>query len=73
MVGNGKKSVSFVRKMGEELREAFPDFMKNPYYQERVNAEQKKMIAMQQKCTWQFLLYYKLLWAWRGIRKRLGK
>ncbi len=73
MVGSGRKSVSFVRKMGDELRQAFPDFMENPYYQERVNGEQKKMIAMQQKCTWGFMLYYKLLWAWRGLRRRLGR
>ncbi len=51
MVGKGHKSLSFIRKMGNELKEAFPDFADNPYYQERVNAEQKKMIAMQQRST----------------------
>ena len=70
MVGEGHKSLSFIRKMGKELKEAFPDFADNPYYQERVNAEQKKMIAMQQRSTAAFVLYYKALWTWRNFRKK---
>ena len=70
MVGKGHKSLSFIRKMGNELKEAFPDFADNPYYQERVNAEQKKMIAMQQRSTAAFVLYYKALWTWRNFRKK---
>ena len=56
--------------MGNELKEAFPDFADNSYYQERVNAEQKKMIAMQQRSTAAFVLYYKALWTWRNYRKK---
>ena len=70
MVGKGHKSLSFIRKMGNELKEAFPNFADNPYYQERVNAEQKKMIAMQQRSTAAFVLYYKALWTWRNFRKK---
>ena len=70
MVGKGHKSLSFIRKMGNELKEAFPDFADNPYYQERVNAKQKKMIAMQQRSTAAFVLYYKALWTWRNFRKK---
>ena len=70
MVGSGHKSLSFIRQMGKELKEAFPDFADNPYYQERVNAEQKKMIAMQQRSTAAFVLYYKALWTWRNFRKK---
>ena len=71
MVGKGRKSFEFVKKMGDEMRETFPEFMENPYYLERVHAEEKKLIAMQQKSTLYFMLYYKLLWAYRNFRKRL--
>ena len=34
----------------------------------------KKMIAMQQRSTAAFVLYYKALWTWRNFRKKhLGK
>ena len=33
----------------------------------------KKLIDMQQKSTFQFVLYYKLLWAYRNLRKKLKK
>lgn len=69
MVGKGHKSFRFVKRMGKEMRAAFPEFMENPYYLERVRAEEKKLIAMQQKSTLFFLLYYKLLWTYRKLRK----
>lgn len=64
---------SYVKKMGEEMRQYFPDFMKNPYYLEKTHPEEKKLIAMQQKSTLEFMIYYKLLWAYRNFRKKLGK
>ena len=70
MVGGGWRSVRFVKKMGDEMRAAFPDFQENPYYRERVHAEEKKLIAMQQKSTLFFMAYYKLLWAYRNFRKK---
>ena len=57
---------AFVEKLGREMRETFPDFQKNRYYLERVGAEEKKLAAMRQ-----FILYYKLLWGYRNVRKRL--
>lgn len=71
MVGKGRKSWRFVRRMGEEMRETFPEFMENPYYLERIHAEEKKLIALQQKSTLAFLFYCRLLWAWRNLRKRM--
>ena len=61
---------SFVKKMGAEMKEYFPDFQSNAYYQERTNDEEKKLIAMQQKSTLYFILYYKLLWTYRKLRKK---
>ena len=60
----------FVKKMGAEMKEYFPDFQSNAYYQERTNVEEKKLIAMQQKSTLYFILYYKLLWTYRKLRKK---
>lgn len=62
----------FVKKMGAEIKEYFPDFQSNAYYQERTNAEEKKLIAMQQKSTLYFILYYKLLWTYRKLRKKFS-
>jgi glycosyltransferase involved in cell wall biosynthesis len=60
----------FVRKLGKEMRETFPDFQKNPYYIERVGAEEKKLVKMQLASTAGFILYYKLLWGYRNFRKK---
>lgn len=73
MVGVRPVKYSFVDKLGKEVREYFPDFRKNTYYIEQVHPEEKKLIAMQQKSTLQFIIYYKLLWAYRNFRKKLKK
>ena len=54
------------------MQETFPDFQKNPYYIERVGAEEKKLVQMQLASTTRFILYYKLLWGYRNLRKKLG-
>lgn len=72
MVGKGHKSYRFVKSMGDEMRRTFPEFMENPYYQERIQEEEKKLVAMQQKSTLFFLAYYKALWTWRRLRKKIG-
>lgn len=72
MTGGGFKSVSFVRRMGEEMKKTFPGFQENPYYRERTGLEEKKLIAMQQRSAFLFILYYKLLWGYRNMRKTLS-
>ena len=69
MSGVDRTKSSFVRALGNEMKAAFPDFEKNPYYQERTHEEEKKLIRMQQRSTMFFMLYYKLLWAYRRWRK----
>ena len=73
MFGVKKKEPAFVDAMGREMRETFPDFQKNPWYQKRFKEEEKKLVAMQQGSTRRFMLYFTLLWTWRGLRKRLAK
>ena len=60
----------FTGQMGREMKQAFPDFQKNPYYLERVHPEEKKLIGMQMKSHLLFYIYYRLLWFYRGIRKK---
>lgn len=69
MAGVDKTKYGFVKAMGKEMKNTFPKFQDNPYYQERTHEEEKKLIRMQQKSTLFFMLYYKLLWAYRKWRK----
>lgn len=70
MAGVDRTKYSFVKKMGREMKSTFPDFENNSYYQERTHEEEKKLIRMQQRSTLLFMLYYKLLWAYRNWRKK---
>lgn len=69
MAGVSRTRYGFVKAMGKEMKKTFPNFENNPYYQERTHTEEKKLIRMQQKSTLFFMLYYKLLWAYRRWRK----
>ncbi len=60
----------FTKQMGREMKEAFPDFQDNPYYKERIHAEEKKLIGMQMKSHLLFYIYYRLLWFYRNLRKK---
>ncbi len=61
---------SFCKALGEEMKQTFPDFQDNKYYQERVHAEEKKLIKMQMKSHLMFFTYYRLLWFYRNLRKK---
>lgn len=71
MIGCKKHKYSFVKALGKEMKETFPNFQSNPYFKERTNPEEKKLTAMHMKSTLYFMLYYKLLWTYRNLRKRL--
>ncbi len=71
MSGVKKKEYGFVKAMGREMQETFPGFMKNPYYLERVHAEERKLIKMHMRSTMYFMAYYKLLWGYRNLRQKL--
>ncbi len=64
-----KDAYSFCRALGKEMKETFPDFQNNKYYQERVHAEEKKLIKMQMESHLKFYVYYRLLWFYRNLRK----
>ncbi len=69
MAGVRPVSLSFVKKLGEEMKKTFPEFRRNKYYRTRVHEEERKLIDMQMKSSLYFVLYYKLLWTYRRIRK----
>ncbi len=71
MTGVKRPKYGFVKALGKEMKESFPAFMNNAYYQERIHEEEKKLAAMQMKSTLYFMVYYKLLWTYRNVRKKL--
>lgn len=71
MAGVKRTKYRFVKALGEEMRVRFPNFQQNPYYRARTHEEEKKLIRMQMKSTLWFMAYYKLLWAYRNVRKRI--
>lgn len=58
----------FVVKMQRFLKENVPEFEENPYYNEYMDAENKKLIKLHQKSVIVFLCYYKLLNIYRRVR-----
>ena len=60
----------FVTALAKEMRAAFPGFMQNKYYLERVDKEEQKYIAMQQKDPKRFYMQYKALWLYRDTRAK---
>ena len=59
---------AFVTAIGKEMRETFPSFRDNPYYRERTDAEEQRLIAMQMASPLRFYVYYRALWFYRRIR-----
>ena len=65
-----KDCYKFTRDLGKEMKETFPDFQRNPYYQEKIHPEEKKLIGFQMKSHLFFYIYYRLLWFYRDLRKK---
>ena len=68
MQGEQPKHIAFIRKMVRTMKETFPAFEKNHYYQRHVNCEQKKFIRFLTKSTLLFFVYYQLLFFYRRMR-----
>ena len=66
----GKKDVSFLKELHREMRDTFPNFEENPYYQARIGAEERQFIHMQQKSTRWMLAWYECKWFVRRLRKK---
>lgn len=71
--GTRHVKMGFIRKLGKEMHDTFPNFQNNPIYQAVLNDEEKRMMALQQKSTLVFLIYYKLLWFVRDLKSKIKK
>lgn len=70
MQSKGRKRIDFIRKMGKEMLQTFPDFRQNPYYNQIVNDYEQKLINLQLKSTIVFLFIYKLKMISKKIKDR---
>jgi glycosyltransferase involved in cell wall biosynthesis len=70
MSGVKRTGYGFVKRIGREMKQTFPDFEANVYYRERTHPEEKKLLHIHQKSPLYFMFYYKLLWAYRGWSKK---
>lgn len=64
---------SFTRDLAAEMKRTFPDFQSNPYYRQRTDPEEQRLAAMQMKSHIRFYLYYRVLWAYRNLRKKFSR
>lgn len=69
MQGKQSKHISFLYKIAKGVKEAFPNFEQNTYYQQIADKEEKKLLHYFMKSVCFFYGYYKLLYFYRGLRK----
>ena len=60
MQGSNKIDARYIKKLGKEMLETFPDFRNNTYYNEKINDYEQKLINLQLKSTFAFIIVYKL-------------
>ena len=73
MSGVRGRKLSFLAELRNGIRERFPDFQENPYYQKEIGAEEKKLAKLHQKSNVGFYCYYILLNTYRKWKKGLRK
>lgn len=61
----------FIKEIGDEMRQKFPNFQKNKYYLQRVHPEEQRFIAIQQKSTLAFILFYKFVYGVRKLKRKM--
>lgn len=73
MQSGGKKDIGFIKKLGKEMKETFPNFRQNEYYNQNVNTYEQKLINLHMKSTILFLFVYKLKMISKKIKSRIRK
>ena len=68
MLSPVRKELSFIKALGDEMKEAFPDFQENKYYLQNTNDEEKKLISLQQASSLRFLIWFSVKKAYRTLR-----
>lgn len=69
MYSGKRQSIKHTRWLKKQMLEAVDRFWENPYYTSMVAAEDQKFIRIQMKSNVIFFLYYRLLFAYRKLRK----
>lgn len=70
MQSDVRKEIAFLRSLGKEMRETFPDFRKNAYYNRDVNDYEQKLINLHMKSAVIFMIVYRLKMISKKIRQR---
>lgn len=68
-----KKRISYLRLLRDGILAYFPEYASNPYFEEKQDAEVKKLTAMHCKSPFRFFWYYTALTTYRKIRKKIKK
>jgi len=68
-----KKDIGFVRNLAKEMIETFPDFRKNPYYNQNVDEYEQKLINVHLKSSIAFMVIYKLKMLHRKLKGKKVK
>lgn len=64
--------ISFIKELCNGLKKAFPRFDQNRYYIAKTNPEEKRLISIAMISPKLFVRYYKLLWGYRDLRKKIA-
>lgn len=68
MIGIRPRRYAWIKALGDETRDYFPDFKDNRYFKARVHPEELKWTALQQRSTLLFMFVYRLKELYRSIR-----
>lgn len=61
----------FLKKLAKGMKEEFPEFQNNSYYKAAFDEEQKKLAAMNMKNSTFFKIYFKALYTYRKLAKKV--
>ncbi|MDE6918063.1 MAG: glycosyl transferase family 2, partial [Lachnospiraceae bacterium] len=70
MLGMRRPRVKFLRQLADGIRQEFPDFQDNVYYQKTFDEEQKRLAAMHMQSPLKFKVYFQLLYFYRNRIRR---
>ncbi len=70
MGGKMKGKYTYVKSLLKRVNATMQDFDKNPYYREKIGAEEQKLIRILKKSGLLFFAYYNLLKTYRSFKKR---
>lgn len=68
MIGVRPRKYKWIKKLGNEMRDYFPQFCSNRYFMEKVHPEEQKWARMQQRSTLWFMCIYRLKEIYRSFR-----